>query len=32
LPLSASLQSQPLWSAVGTQLYFLPGSNVSTLP
>jgi hypothetical protein len=27
-----SLQSQPLWSAVGTQVYFLPGWNVSTLP
>jgi hypothetical protein len=32
-PLGAiSLQSQPLWSAVGTQVYFLPGWNVSTLP
>jgi hypothetical protein len=27
-----SLQSQPLWSAVGTQVYFFPGWNVSTLP
>ena len=26
------LQSQPLRSAVGTQLYFFPGWNVSTLP
>src|SRR5581483_4118291 len=25
-------QSHPLRSAVGTQLYFLPGSKVSTLP
>jgi hypothetical protein len=31
-PGAISLQSQPLWSAVGTQLYFLPGWNVSTLP
>jgi hypothetical protein len=32
LPAAISLQSQPLWSAVGTQVYFLPGWNVSTLP
>ena len=32
LPVPTSLQSQPLWSAVGTQLYFLPGANVSTCP
>jgi hypothetical protein len=26
------VQSQLLWSALGTQLYFLPGSKVSTFP
>jgi hypothetical protein len=32
LALPDSLQFQALWSGVGTQLYFLPGWNVSTLP